>query len=157
MSVYLLAELRQRWGRALGTLVGVALGVALYVGLTAVAAGFAEAARQPLAGIDADILLSRPAGDGLPAGQTTRGVRQPFGLAPLTLDEAADLGAIDGVGGVSGGLLLWDFGANSYQTLLGIDLACVPSTCCAPAATGRTPVPTCTCRWRPGSRYPRAI
>ena len=123
MSVYLLAELRQRWGRALGTLVGVALGVALYVGLTAVAAGFAEAARQPLAGIDADILLSRPAGDGLPAGQTTRGVRQPFGLAPLTLDEAADLGAIDGVGGVSGGLLLWDFGANSYQTLLGIDLA----------------------------------
>ena len=123
MSVYLLAELRQRLGRALGTLVGVALGVALYVGLTAVAAGFAEAARQPLAGIDADILLSRPAGDGLPAGQTTRGVRQPFGLAPLTLDEAADLGAIDGVGGVSGGLLLWDFGANSYQTLLGIDLA----------------------------------
>ena len=121
MIVYLLAELRHRLGRALGTLIGVALGVALYVGLTAVADGFTEAARQPLAGIGADILISRPADDSGAAAQTTRGVRQPFGLAPLTLDEAADLGAIDGVGGVSSGLLLWDFGAASYQTLLGID------------------------------------
>ena len=50
-------------------------------------------------------------------------VRVAFGLAPLTLAEAAALGEIDGVGGVSGGLLLWDFGANSYQTLLGVDVA----------------------------------
>ncbi|MCA9900490.1 MAG: ABC transporter permease [Ardenticatenaceae bacterium] len=121
MSGYLLAELRHRLGRALGGLVGVALGVALYVGLTAVADGFAEAAKQPLAGIGADILLSRPAGESNATAQTSRGVRQPFGLAPLTLGDAADLGAIDGVGGVSGGLLLWDFGASSYQTLLGIE------------------------------------
>lgn len=59
MSGYLLAELRLRLGRALGALVGVALGMALYVGLTAVADGFAEAAKQPLAGIGADILISR--------------------------------------------------------------------------------------------------
>ena len=119
MSGYLLAELRLRLGRALGALVGVALGMALYVGLTAVADGFAEAAKQPLAGIGADILISRLEGNA--TTQTTRGVRQPFGLAPLTVNDAADLGTIDGVGGVSGGLLLWDFGAASYQTLLGIE------------------------------------
>ena len=120
---YIWAELTHRSGRALGTLTGVALGVALYIGLTAVGAGFAEAARQPLAGIGADILISRPAGEGGAAAQTTRGVRQPFGQALLTLDEAYTLGGISGVGEVSSGLLLWDFGPNSYQTVLGVDAA----------------------------------
>ncbi|MBT3187991.1 MAG: ABC transporter permease [Anaerolineae bacterium] len=122
MTAHLIAELRHRIGRALGTLTGVALGVALYIALIAAGDAFREAARAPLAGIGADILISRPTTQSGATAQTTRGVRQPFGLATLTLAEANSLGNLDGVGAVSGGLLLWDFAAASYQTLLGIDL-----------------------------------
>lgn len=123
MLTYLVAEIQHRFGRALGSLLGVALGVALFIALIAAGNGFREAARQPLAGIGADILISRPDDAGVAAGQTTRGVRQPFGLAPLTLAEAAALRDVTGVTAVGGGLLLWDFGANRYQTLLGVDAA----------------------------------
>ncbi len=121
MLTYITAEIRHRPGRSLGTLLGAALGVALFIALTAAGNGFREAARQPLAGIEADILLSRPVGKAQAAPQTMRGVRQPFGLAPLNLAELDSVGAIPGVSAVSGGLLLWDFGSNSYQTLLGVD------------------------------------
>lgn len=123
MVAYLLAEIQHRFGRALGSLLGVALGVALFVALTAAGRGFREAARQPLSGIGADILISRPDNAGGSAEQTTRGIRQPFGLTSLTLKEADTLRDLDGVSAVSGGLLLWDFGANSYQTLLGVAAA----------------------------------
>lgn len=123
MLTYLVAEIQHRFGRALGSLLGVALGVALFIALIAAGNGFREAARQPLAGIGADILISRPDDAGVAAGQTTRGVRQPFGLATLTLADAAALRDVTGVTAVGGGLLLWDFGANRYQTLLGVDAA----------------------------------
>ena len=123
MIPYLLAEFRHRCGRVLGSLTGVALGVALYIALTAAGNGFREAARAPLAGIGADILISRPATQAGAGSQTTRGVRQPFGLATLTLAEANSLNDIEGVSAASGGLLLWDFGAASYQTILGVDLS----------------------------------
>jgi putative ABC transport system permease protein len=127
MSGYLLAEIQHRFGRAVGSLLGVALGVALFIALTAAGNGFREAARQPLAGIGADVLISRPDDVGGAAGQTTRGVRQPFGLAPLTLAEADALRDVSGISDVSGGLLLWNFGANSYQTLLGVTVAAEPA------------------------------
>lgn len=123
MFTYLAAEIQHRLGRALGSLVGVALGVALFIALIAAGNGFREAARRPLADIGADILISRPDKAGGAAAQTTRGIRQPFGLAPFSLAEAEGLRDLPGVGGVSGGLLLWDFGANSYQTVLGVDMA----------------------------------
>ena len=123
MTPYLIAELRHRIGRALGTLTGVALGVALYIALIAAGDGFREASRAPIAGIGADILISRPATQAGTSAQTMRGVRQPFGLAILTLAEANSLSDLDGVDATSGGLLLWDFAAASYQTLLGIDLS----------------------------------
>jgi putative ABC transport system permease protein len=126
MFTYLLAEIQHRFGRALGSLLGVALGVALFVALTAAGSGFREAARQPLAGIGADILISRSDEVGGAARQTTRGVRQPFGLAPLTMAEAEALRNVSGVSAVSSGLLLWNFGANSYQTLLGVAAAAEP-------------------------------
>ena len=123
MLTYLSAELRHRPGRTMGALIGVALGVALFIALIAAGNGFREAARQPLAGIGADILISRPDSAGSAAEQTTRGLRQPFGLSQLTIDEASELHDVTGISSVSGGLLLWDFGANSYQTLLGVDVA----------------------------------
>jgi putative ABC transport system permease protein len=121
MLTYLGAELHHRPGRTMGALIGVALGVALFIALIAAGNGFREAARQPLADIGADILISRPDNAGAAAAQTTRGIRQPFGLAPLTIAEANGLSDLPGINGVSGGLLLWDFGANSYQTVLGVD------------------------------------
>jgi putative ABC transport system permease protein len=121
MITYLISEIKNRFARALGSLIGVALGVALFIALIAAGNGFREAARRPLADIGADILLSRPDNVGGAATQTTRGVRQPFGLSLLTVDDADGLRDVVGIGGVSGGLLLWDFGANSYQTVLGVD------------------------------------
>lgn len=122
MLVYLLAEMQHRSGRVLGNLIGVSLGVALFVALTAAGSGFREAARQPLRDIGADMLISRPDTTGGAATQTTRGIRQPFGIAPLTLAEVDSLRGLSGISGVSSGLLLWDFGENSYQTLLGVDM-----------------------------------
>lgn len=115
------------FGRALGSSLGVALGVALFIALTAAGNGFRKAARQPLVGIGADILISRPDDVGGAAGQTTRGIRQPFGLAPMTVAEADALRDVSGVSDVSGGLLLWNFGANSYQTVLGVAAAAEPA------------------------------
>jgi putative ABC transport system permease protein len=123
MLTYLGSELRYRPGRTMGALIGVALGVALFVALIAAGNGFREAARQPLAGIGADILISRANNAGGAALQTTRGIRQPFGFSPLTIDDADGLRDLPGISGVSGSLLLWDFAANSYQTLLGVDVA----------------------------------
>lgn len=123
MINYLIAEIQHRFGRALGSLIGVALGVALFIALIAAGNGFREAARQPLSDIGADILVSRPDNAGAAAAQTTRGVRQPFGLSLLTLNEATSLQEVSGISGISSGLLLWDFGANSYQTVLGVDMA----------------------------------
>ena len=75
MLTYLSAELRYRPERTMGALIGVALGVALFIALIAAGNGFREAARQPLAGIGADILISRPDSTGSAAARTTRGLR----------------------------------------------------------------------------------
>jgi ABC-type lipoprotein release transport system permease subunit len=122
MLIYLLAEGRHRTSRALGSLAGVALGVALFVSIVSAADSFLEAARRPLADVGADIVVSRADGGASPEEQTTRGVRQPFGLTLVTSEEVDQLRRMPGVNEASGGILLWDFSANSYQTLLGVDL-----------------------------------
>lgn len=121
VSVYVFSGLWRRPGRTLGTLLGIAFGVALFIALTAAQSGFREAARLPLAGVAADILLTRPVSSTDAASQTTRGVRQPFGLAPLDLTELENLRSIPGVDRVSGGVYLWNFGPDNYQTILGLD------------------------------------
>jgi putative ABC transport system permease protein len=119
----LAAEIRFRAGRSVTTALGVALGVALFLALSAFAAGFREAARQPLAGLGADILLTRPAGQeqSSAALQTTRGPRLPFGLSTFSSGDVYSVKRIGGVGSDVGALLLWDFGPQTYQTVLGID------------------------------------
>jgi len=122
MLAYLLAEGKHRTSRTLGSVAGVALGVALFTSLVAAGNGFVAAARQPLADVGADVVISRPDTAGDPTAQTTRGVRQPFGLAPLASSEVQRLAGLDGVDEATGGLLLWDFSASSYQTVLGVDV-----------------------------------
>jgi putative ABC transport system permease protein len=104
---------------------GVALGAALFVTLTALGNGFRQAARAPLAGVAADLLITRPANgkEVMPPAQTTRGPRLPFGSAPLTADEVKRIAATDGVAQIAGALEVWDFGAAQYQTVLGVDPA----------------------------------
>ena len=119
----LVSELRFRTGRTLTAALGVALGVALFLALSAFGAGFQEAARRPLSGLGADMLLTRLAGQeqSSAALQTTRGPRLPFGLSTFTLGDVDTVKGISGVGSAVGALLLWDFGAQTYQTVLGVD------------------------------------
>ncbi len=124
MILYLWSELRRRAWRTVSTASGVALGVALYIALSSAGAGFQEAARRPLAGVGADILFTRPSAgtETAAAAQTTRGVRVPFGVSMLSLNDMGAVERIKGVDGVGGALLLWDFGATNYQTVLGVDV-----------------------------------
>jgi len=124
MKTYVIAEIWHRAGRSAATALGVAVGIALYIALTAVGTGFQEVARRPLEGVGADILLARMASgaDVSASAQTMRGVRLPFGLSTLTLEEVAKEQHISGVSAAAGGLLLWDFGPSSYQTVLGVDV-----------------------------------
>ena len=124
MSQYLWSELRRRTGRTVSTALGVAIGVALFIALTAAGTGFQEAARRPLAGVGADILLTRPAtgSETASTAQTTRGARLPFGVSMLDLNDLEKVRKINGVDSVGGALLLWDFGATNYQTVLGVDV-----------------------------------
>jgi len=124
MKTYVIAEIWHRAGRSAATALGVAVGIALYIALTAVGTGFQEVARRPPEGVGADILLARMASgaDVSASAQTMRGVRLPFGLSTLTLEEVAKEQHISGVSAAAGGLLLWDFGPSSYQTVLGVDV-----------------------------------
>ena len=108
----------------MSTALGVAIGVALFIALTAAGTGFQEAARRPLAGVGADILLTRPStgSETASTAQTTRGARLPFGVSMLDLNDLEKVRQINGVDSVGGALLLWDFGATKYQTVLGVDV-----------------------------------
>jgi len=121
---YLWSELRWRAGRTISTALGVTIGVALFIVLTAAGTGFQEAARRPLANVGADILLSRPATGNETAAstQTTRGVRLPFGISTFHFHDVEKVRQIKGVDAIGGALLLWDFGATSSETVLGVDV-----------------------------------
>jgi len=125
MMTYISSQFRYRTGRALMVVAGVALGAALFVALTALGNGFRQAARAPLAGVAADLLITRPAiGQAAMApAQTTRGPRLPFGSAPLTPDEVSRIASTGGVAQIATALEVWDFGAAQYQTVLGLDPA----------------------------------
>ena len=121
MRELLVAELRFRTARTLTAALGVALGVALFLVLSAFAAGFREAAKRPLSGLGADILVTGPAGrEQSPAAlQTTRGPRLPFGLSTFAAGDVDTVKRIGSVGSAAGALLLWDFGVQTYPDRLG--------------------------------------
>ncbi|WP_071808970.1 ABC transporter permease [Couchioplanes caeruleus] len=98
----------------------VALGAALLIALTSLGSGFREAARAPLAGIAADLVITRPDG-GIPSEQTGRGVRQPFGLSTFDTGEIGQMSAVPGVDTAVGALQIWDFGPRSTITIAGVD------------------------------------
>jgi putative ABC transport system permease protein len=121
MAIYIFSQFLHRPLRALGVIGGVALGAALFVALTALGNGFRQAAQAPLAGVAADLLITRPS-DGEPAAaQRTRGPRLPFGSNPFQADEVNQIKKVAGITQIAVALEVWDFGANQYQVVLGVN------------------------------------
>jgi ABC-type antimicrobial peptide transport system permease subunit len=123
MIRYILSQFLHRSGRTLGVITGIALGAALYVVLTALGGAFLRAASLPLKGIAADLVLTRPAMGAATSAeaQKTRGPRLPFGNGDFRPSDLKLISATPGVAAWSGSLEVWDFGENSYKTILGID------------------------------------
>ena len=123
MIGYILSQFRYRCTRALGVITGIALGATLYVVLTSLGGAFLRAASLPLKGVAADLVLTRPAMGSATSAETqrTRGPRLPFGNGIFEPSELKLIAATTGVSAWSGSLEVWDFGENSYKTILGID------------------------------------
>jgi ABC-type antimicrobial peptide transport system permease subunit len=121
MRVYIVSQFLHRPGRALGVIGGVALGAALFVALTSLGAGFRQASQAPLAGVAADLLITRPSQVGSAAAQRTRGPRLPFGSTPFSSVEVNSIKAGEGINKIATALEIWDFGANQYQIILGVN------------------------------------
>ena len=121
MWAYIISQFRYRFGRELGVIGGVALGTALFVTLISLGAGFKKASMAPLAGVAADLLITRPQVNESAEGQRTRGPRLPFGSVPFFKEELKIISKIEGIEEISTALEIWDFGANQYQIILGIN------------------------------------
>ncbi|GAB2715901.1 ABC transporter permease [Streptomyces bullii] len=120
VNPYVRSQLRHRRRRAVAVVAAVALGAALLIALTSLGSGFREAARAPLAGIAADLVVTRP-DEGTPSEQPGRGVRQPFGLATFDSGEVRQMDTVPGVDTAVGSLQIWDFGPRSTITIAGVD------------------------------------
>jgi putative ABC transport system permease protein len=57
----------------------------------------------------------------LAAAQRTRGPRLPFGSTPFFPDEVNSIKAAEGISRIATALEIWDFGANQYQIVLGVN------------------------------------
>ena len=123
MINYILSQFRHRSGRTIGVITGIALGAALYVVLTSLGGAFLRAASLPLKGVAADLVLTRPAIGAATSAETqrTRGPRLPFGNGNFRSSDLKLISTTQGVAAWSGSLEVWDFGENSYRTILGID------------------------------------
>ncbi len=103
---------------------GVAIGSALFVALTAMGAGYQEAARAPLADVAADLVLSRQDPDGAASTpQSNRGIRVPDGAATFDAGELTRISDTRDVTGVSGAVQLWDFGPRQTIVVTGVEAA----------------------------------
>lgn len=114
---YLLAELSRRPARTAAAILSVALGVALFISLQAYATGYREAARVPLAEIGADIAAQRQGA--IP--EAFEGPLFPHSVAPIHRDEIDAIRNLTGVEAVGEAIFFWDFGADYFVVVLGLD------------------------------------
>ena len=84
MITYVISQFRRRPWRSLAVAGAVAVGAILFVALSAMGTGFREAARAPLAGVAADVVITHPAAqaDTARATQKARGARLPSARPP---------------------------------------------------------------------------
>ncbi len=118
---YVFSQFLHRTGRELGVIGGIALGAALFVALASLGAGFRQAVQAPLAGVSADLLISRPSKGGAGSAQRTRGPRLPFGSAIFSPGEVDQIKEEEGITELATALEIWDFGATRYEIILGVD------------------------------------
>jgi putative ABC transport system permease protein len=121
MKAYIISQFIHRPGRALGVMGGIALGAALFITLTSLGAGFRQASLAPLAGVAADLFITRPSEAGAAEKQKTRGLRLPFGSTPIYRKELTAIRGVEGIDQIATALEVWDFGANQYQIVLGMN------------------------------------
>jgi putative ABC transport system permease protein len=124
MVLYIYSQFIRRPWRSLAVVGAVAVGAILFVALSALGAGFREAARAPLANVSADVVITHPVAqqDTEQATHSARGARLPFGMSAMSSGEVEIIQNTDGVSAVAGALQIWDFGGTSYVTILGIDI-----------------------------------
>jgi putative ABC transport system permease protein len=122
---YILSQFRHRSNRAFGVILGIALGAALFVVLTSLGSAFNRAARLPLKGVAADLVITRPAAGATtnPEAQRTRGPRLPFGNDVFNAAELKPIVGVQGIAASSGALEVWDFSESNYKVVLGVDPA----------------------------------
>ncbi len=126
---YVLHELGRRRHRSLVYDVGIAIGVALFVAINAVAAAYQRAAALPFQSLGADLIVQRPEQEAAggtaqnTSPRTMRGIRTPFANQYLTEEELTRLRQVPEVADAVPALLLWEFTAAGFRSLLGVDLA----------------------------------
>jgi ABC-type antimicrobial peptide transport system permease subunit len=123
---YVLSELRRHHHRTLVNVLGIAIGIALFVSINAVSAAYQKAVSAPFKNIGADLVVQKPEKrsiNGAQAPTSMRGIRLPFSNQILSRDELSRLSSLDGVASVSTSLLLWEFDASGFKTIMGVDLS----------------------------------
>ncbi len=123
---YVLNELRHHHHRTLVNVLGIAIGIALFVSINAVSTAYQKAVSAPFKNIGADLVIQKPEKRAVNASQTPtsmRGIRLPFSNQLLSADELSKLSSVPGVASVSTSLLLWEFDASGFKTIMGVDLS----------------------------------
>ncbi|MCL5423020.1 MAG: ABC transporter permease [Nitrospirae bacterium] len=123
---YVLNELRHHHHRTLVNVLGIAIGIALFVSINAVSTAYQRAVSAPFKNIGADIVIQKPEKRAVNSAQTPtsmRGIRLPFSNQLLSESELAKLSSVPGVASVSTSLLLWEFDASGFKTIMGVDLS----------------------------------
>jgi ABC-type antimicrobial peptide transport system permease subunit len=131
---YVLKELRQRSGRTLVNVFGIAIGLALFVSINAVSTAYKAAAAQPFKDIGADLIVQRTDKFQTQAetiGKSMRGIRLPFSNQLFRGRDMAVLKQTDGIAAVAPALLLWEFVSGGFRTIIGVDAA--PSFAAGPS------------------------
>jgi ABC-type antimicrobial peptide transport system permease subunit len=123
---YVLKELRQRSGRTLVNVFGIAIGLALFVSINAVSTAYKTAAGQPFKDIGADLIVQRTEKHQARAemiGKSMRGIRLPFSNQLFRRQDLDVLKQTDGIAAHAPALLLWEFAEGGFRTLIGVDAA----------------------------------
>jgi putative ABC transport system permease protein len=123
---YVLNELRHHHHRTLVNVLGIAIGIALFVSINAVSTAYQKAVSAPFKSIGADLVIQKPEKRAVNASQTPtsmRGIRLPFSNQLLSANELSKLSSLEGVASMSTSLLLWEFDASGFKTIMGVDLS----------------------------------
>jgi putative ABC transport system permease protein len=120
------SELRHHRHRTLVNVLGIGVGIGLFVSINAVSAAYQQAVSLPFRNLGADIVVQRPeartADSTLPPA-AMRGIRLPFSNQALGPADLASLRSAEGVDSMAASLLLWEFDAAGFRTIMGVDLA----------------------------------